>query len=238
MGKMYKSIEQRQNEASEVEQGMGDARETTYIIEPVREFSGMEIRQIRRDAGMTQAVFAYYMGVSKKTVEAWEGGRTHPTGPVFRLLNILKKQNEESCKYVIDRRIEDKHDDKAISDNEKVSNYMDSEAVINKLKEICRSFEDILGLVILFGSYSRKEENENSDIDLYIEPKDRSMTTLNFGRNKRYKEFKYALYEGFPNEFDLLAYGGKRDLAAIRKAPIWRQIERDGVIIYDQGAEK
>ncbi len=64
------------------------------------------------------------------------------------------------------------------------------------------------------------------------------MTTLNFGRNKRYKEFKYALYEGFPNEFDLLAYGGKRDLAAIRKAPIWRQIEKDGVTIYDQGAEE
>ena len=81
--------------------GQGSAREETYIIEPVREFTGAEIRKIRMDAGMTQAIFAYYMGVSKKTVEAWEGGRTHPTGPVFRLLAILAAQNLQSTNYVI-----------------------------------------------------------------------------------------------------------------------------------------
>jgi putative transcriptional regulator len=48
---------------------------------------------------MTQSVFASYMGVSIKTVEAWEGGRTHPTGPVFRLLDILSK-NEE-MEYIV-----------------------------------------------------------------------------------------------------------------------------------------
>ena len=57
----------------------------TYMILPVKEYSGKEIRDIRTKAGMTQSVFASYMGVSIKTVEAWEGGRTHPTGPVFRL---------------------------------------------------------------------------------------------------------------------------------------------------------
>lgn len=85
----------------DLEQGNGEARETTYMIEPVHEYIGMEIRDIRRDAGMTQAVFAYYMGVSKKTVEAWEGGRTHPTGTVFRMLDILKKRNESVYKYVV-----------------------------------------------------------------------------------------------------------------------------------------
>ena len=64
-------------------------REETYTILPVREYSGKEIREVRMNAGMTQSVFAAYMGVSIKTVEAWEGGRTHPTGPVFRLLDIL-----------------------------------------------------------------------------------------------------------------------------------------------------
>ncbi len=114
MGAHNEELEQGLIEAVDNEQDTLEARETTYVIEPVQEFSGMEIRQIRRDAGMTQVVFAYYMGVSKKTVEAWEGGRTHPTGPVFRLLNILKKQNEESCKYVIDERTEDKHDNIAL----------------------------------------------------------------------------------------------------------------------------
>ena len=47
------------------------------MILPVKEYSGKEIRDIRTKAGMTQSVFASYMGVSIKTVEAWEGGRTH-----------------------------------------------------------------------------------------------------------------------------------------------------------------
>ena len=65
----------------------------------LKEYSGKEIRDIRTKAGMTQSVFASYMGVSIKTVEAWEGGRTHPTGPVFRLLDILSK-NEE-MEYIV-----------------------------------------------------------------------------------------------------------------------------------------
>ena len=111
---------------------------------------------------------------------------------------------------------------------------MDNDKLVNQLKEICNSFTDILGLVILFGSYSRNEESEDSDIDLYIEPKDADMTTLRFGQTKRYREFKYALYDEFPNQFDLLTYGGKRDLSTIKKTPLWKQIQKDGITIYDQ----
>ena len=42
-----------------------------------------------------------YMGVSKKTVEAWESGRTHPTGPVFRLLDILATSDLEETDFVV-----------------------------------------------------------------------------------------------------------------------------------------
>ena len=55
-------LEQGLIEAIQYEQGTGDARETTYMIEPVHELTGLEIRDIRRKAGMTQAMFAYYMG--------------------------------------------------------------------------------------------------------------------------------------------------------------------------------
>ena len=75
------------------------AKEKTYMILPVNEYSGKEIRDIRMKAGMTQSVFASYMGVSIKTVEAWEGERTHPTGPVFRLLDILSA--EEDVEYIV-----------------------------------------------------------------------------------------------------------------------------------------
>ena len=116
-------------------------------------------------------------------------------------------------------------------------NEMKREETVKKLKEICVQYTDILGTVILFGSYSRDDADHNSDIDLYIEPKDINMTTTKFGSNKRYKEFKYALFDSFPTEFDLLAYGGKRDISTMKKSPLWLQIQKDGVIIYDQRAE-
>ena len=55
---------------------------------------------IRNKSGMTQTVFANYMGVSKKTVEAWETGRTHPTGPAYRLLDILEQGKEKELSFV------------------------------------------------------------------------------------------------------------------------------------------
>ncbi|MCR4908594.1 MAG: nucleotidyltransferase domain-containing protein [Lachnospiraceae bacterium] len=111
---------------------------------------------------------------------------------------------------------------------------MGREETIRKLKEICGQYADILGIVILFGSYSRDDADRNSDIDLYIEPRDVNMTSAKFGSNKRYKEFKYTLYDSFPMEFDLLAYGGKRDITNVKNSPLWVQIQKDGVLIYDQ----
>ena len=59
-----------------------------------------EIRTIRINAGMTQTVFANYMGVSKKTIEAWEAGRSHPTGPAFRLMDILAHEKIKELSFI------------------------------------------------------------------------------------------------------------------------------------------
>ena len=48
---------------------------------------------------MIMPVKESYMRVSKKTVEAWESGRTHQTGPVFRLLDILAAGEE--VEYIV-----------------------------------------------------------------------------------------------------------------------------------------
>lgn len=87
-------------EAIDFEQGKGSAKKTVYVISPVKEFSCEEIKQIRNNAGMTQSVFANYMGVSKKTVEAWECGRTHPTGPAYRLMNILSEGKGKELSFL------------------------------------------------------------------------------------------------------------------------------------------
>lgn len=61
-----------------------------YIFSSVREYEACEIKAIRNGLGMTQAVFALFMGVSKKTVEAWEAGRNMPDGPARRLLAMVQ----------------------------------------------------------------------------------------------------------------------------------------------------
>lgn len=101
MGSLFDDLKEGLEEAIAFEKGAGEATVKTYTIMPVKEYSGEEIRNVRKKAGMTQSVFASYMGVSVKTVEAWEGGRTHPTGPVFRLLDILSANDE--ARYIISK---------------------------------------------------------------------------------------------------------------------------------------
>ena len=113
----------------------------------------------------------------------------------------------------------------------------ETDRIVSRLKEICAKYADILGLVILFGSFSRNEATEKSDIDLYVESKDLRMTTGKLMNSKRYRMFRNDLYENFTQEFDVLTFGGKRDTGMVRQSKLWREIEKDGVTIYDQGTE-
>ena len=59
-------------------------------VEEVRTFSPAEIRKIRMNANMSQQVFASCIGVTKKAVEAWEGGRSKPDGAARRTIGLLQ----------------------------------------------------------------------------------------------------------------------------------------------------
>ena len=39
---------------------------------------------------MSQKIFASYLGVSEKTVEAWEAGINTPSGTASRILNMME----------------------------------------------------------------------------------------------------------------------------------------------------
>lgn len=58
-------------------------------IEPAGVYTSAQVKNIREKIGLTQNLFAKYIGVSTKTVEAWEAGRNKPSGPSNRLLWLL-----------------------------------------------------------------------------------------------------------------------------------------------------
>ncbi len=49
------------------------------------------MKNLRAELNVSQAVFARVLGVSKKTVEAWEAGRNVPSGSARRLLEVIQK---------------------------------------------------------------------------------------------------------------------------------------------------
>ena len=100
MTSLFEDLKEGLNQAIDFEKGKGKAKVKRLIIMPVKKYSNDEIRTIRNRAGMTQTTLAKYLGVSKKTVEAWENGRTHPTGPAYRLLEILEQGREKECSFV------------------------------------------------------------------------------------------------------------------------------------------
>lgn len=100
MSSLFDDLKEGLQEAIDFEKGNAKAKTVTFMIEPVKKYSNEDIKKIRNKAGMTQAVFANYMGVSPKTVEAWELGRTHPTGPAYRLLDILAENKQDSLSFI------------------------------------------------------------------------------------------------------------------------------------------
>lgn len=101
MSTIFEDVKQGLEEAIAYEKGEGEAKVKTYTIMPIKEYSPKEIRKIRMDSGMTQKIFASYMGVSPKTVEAWERGSTHPAGPAFRLMEFLSSREIKDLEYVL-----------------------------------------------------------------------------------------------------------------------------------------
>jgi putative transcriptional regulator len=64
----------------------------------VTEFEGPKVKEIREQTGLSQVRFAAMIGVSKRTLENWEQGRRHPTGPARALLRIVEADPEGALK--------------------------------------------------------------------------------------------------------------------------------------------
>lgn len=88
---VFEEIKAGLEQAIEYERGNLKARTTVISIEPLAHYTAEDIKRIRMSTDLTQRMFASFMGVSVKTVEAWESGRNRPEGPACRILAMIEK---------------------------------------------------------------------------------------------------------------------------------------------------
>ena len=98
--KIYESIMAGLNEAIEDSASKTPILKRQKIsVEPVKLYDAVEVKKIRTSTGMSQKTFASYLGVSGKTVEAWEAGINHPSGAASRILSMMEMDGEFVNRY-------------------------------------------------------------------------------------------------------------------------------------------
>jgi len=83
----FESISRGLEEALAFADGeLSDAKVHEISVEEV------DVAEIRRRTGLSQAVFARSIGVAKGTLLNWEHGRRRPTGPAQVLLALISRK--------------------------------------------------------------------------------------------------------------------------------------------------
>lgn len=59
------------------------------VDDPVPEYKAADVARTRQALNLSQRAFASVLGVSTRTVEAWEAGRNVPSGAARHLLFLL-----------------------------------------------------------------------------------------------------------------------------------------------------
>ena len=95
----YDSIIKGLSEAVKISNGEIKGRKQSLSIAPVNDFSHDEIKVLRSSLHLTQLAFAQLIGVSAKTVEAWEKGTNSPNGPARRLIGMIKEDPQLTERY-------------------------------------------------------------------------------------------------------------------------------------------
>ena len=80
---------QSAKQAQEHSAGKKKLRTNVIEIKPVPNYDPQQIRDIRVKLGLTQGLMGGIIGVSPKTIEAWEAGFRRPSGAAMRVIAEL-----------------------------------------------------------------------------------------------------------------------------------------------------
>jgi putative transcriptional regulator len=89
------SIIQGLSEALDYEKGnKAKAINRQIEIAELPHIHGVRIKKIRASKRLSPIAFAKIMGVTVKTIEAWEADKSIPSGPAQRLLGMIEQDDE------------------------------------------------------------------------------------------------------------------------------------------------
>ena len=89
----YEELKQSLEEAVAFKNGdKSKARVSVYEL-PVPEYKADDVVRVRSNLCLSQRGFAVALGVSPRTVEAWEVGRNEPCGAARNLLYLIERDN-------------------------------------------------------------------------------------------------------------------------------------------------
>ncbi|MDF7651272.1 helix-turn-helix domain-containing protein [Candidatus Pantoea formicae] len=72
------------------------ASEYRKRVAAVHDMTGQEIKRMRNQYGLTQALLAYTLGMTVDSVSKWERGEIKPSGPALRILNTLAAKGPDA----------------------------------------------------------------------------------------------------------------------------------------------
>ena len=76
-------------QAEEHSAGRRRLRAVTLEVSPIPQYSSEQIRELRARYDLTRALLGGIVGVSSKTVEAWEIGARQPSAAALRVISEL-----------------------------------------------------------------------------------------------------------------------------------------------------
>lgn len=70
------------------------------IPDPVPEYKAADVVRTRKALNLSQRAMANVLGVSTRTIEAWEAGKNLPSGPARHLLFLLEGDHSLADRFV------------------------------------------------------------------------------------------------------------------------------------------
>ncbi|MEI8093574.1 MAG: hypothetical protein WCG80_05135 [Spirochaetales bacterium] len=94
MSDAFDKIMRGLEEVKAYKEGKIDLKTTKIVLEPVPKWEAQKVRALRHQLKVSQSIFGVVLGVSKKTVEAWESGKNVPNGSASRLMEVISNDSD------------------------------------------------------------------------------------------------------------------------------------------------